>query len=250
MTRAGGEPDYYEILMVPEGATEEQIRAQYRRLAAVMHPDANPQRRDLAEERMRLLNEARDVLLDPARRAEYDARRRAAREAAEEEAPGGAEEGLAAEPEGGPEPACGPAAAERPRASAWRRVWDALPLTGVWGPGGYFWLVRIAWAAASAFGPLGILFGFPLLALALALDGAHALFTFVVFSWWLGENPLLTYPLAGLLAWCERWYEWHGSGAGPWWFVPMFGIGLAGRALTLPRYLGALAALGRRRGPA
>ncbi|MEW5934829.1 MAG: J domain-containing protein [Bacillota bacterium] len=247
MTRVGGEPDYYETLMVPEGATEEQIRAQYRRLAAVLHPDTNPQRRDLAEERMKLLNEARDVLLDPARRAEYDACRRAAREAAEE-APGGAEEGLSAE--GGPEPAWEPARAERPRASAWRRVRDALPLTGVWGPGGYFWLVRIAWAVASAFGPLGILFGSPLLVLALVFDAAHALFTFVVFSWWLGENPLLTYPLAGLLAWCERWYEMYGSGAGPWWFVPMFGIGLAGRALTLPGYLGALAALGRRRAPA
>ena len=245
MTRGGSEPDYYEVLMVPEGATEEQIRAQYRRLAAVLHPDANPQRRDLAEERMKLLNEARDVLLDPARRAEYDARRQAAREAAEE-APGGAEGGLAAE--GRPEPMREPAGAERPRASAWRRVWGALPLTGVWGPGGYFWLVRIAWAVASAFGPLGIVLGLPLLGLAFVFDGVHAMFTFLLFSWWLGENPLLTYPLAGLLAWCERWHEAHGSGAGPWWFVPMFGIGLAGRALTLPKYVRALAALGRRRG--
>lgn len=247
------ESDYYEVLMVREGATEEEIRVQYRRLAAVLHPDANPQRPDLAGERMKLLNEAKDVLLDPARRAEYDARRRAEVKVDLDQAAGLGQD--AGEPEGewgwesaGSESSCGPgedAANAGPRVpqSTWGRVQECLPLTGIWGEGGYFWLTRFAWAIASAFGAGGVVLGFPVLAMAAMCDLFHAVASFLLLSWWLGEHPLLTYPLIGLVAWCENRYD------GPWWFIPMFGIGLVGRVLTLPKWLRATAGPGSRRLP-
>ena len=64
---------YYRIMGLPPSATEEEIKAAYRRLAWLYHPDANPpQFRRWAEARMRLLNEAYEVLSNPQTRAEYD----------------------------------------------------------------------------------------------------------------------------------------------------------------------------------
>jgi hypothetical protein len=65
----------YQVLGLKPGATADEIRAAYRRLAAQIHPDTQPaERKDWAAEQMRVLNAARDVLLDPERRAEYDER--------------------------------------------------------------------------------------------------------------------------------------------------------------------------------
>jgi curved DNA-binding protein CbpA len=68
---------YYEILDVPPDATPEQIKAAYRILVQLHHPDrlqqSNPSVRQYAEERLKRINEAYTVLSDPAKRAKYDA---------------------------------------------------------------------------------------------------------------------------------------------------------------------------------
>jgi len=69
--------NYYEILGVPEGATAEEVRKAFRRLAKKYHPDLNPGDRT-AEAKFKEINEAHEVLSDPGRRAQYDALRRGA----------------------------------------------------------------------------------------------------------------------------------------------------------------------------
>jgi curved DNA-binding protein CbpA len=71
-----GERDFYEILQVQQGASQEVIRAAYRALAQRYHPDnAGP----TGEARMVEINMAYEVLGDPERRAEYDRDRAAGR---------------------------------------------------------------------------------------------------------------------------------------------------------------------------
>jgi molecular chaperone DnaJ len=63
--------DYYEVLGVERGASQEDIKRAFRRLARQTHPDANNGDRG-TEERFRLIAEAYEVLSDPQRRAAYD----------------------------------------------------------------------------------------------------------------------------------------------------------------------------------
>lgn len=73
--------DYYSILEVTENASQEEIKAAYRRLAKLYHPDRHAQSElaHLAEERFKLVQEAYDVLGDPQSRERYDQERRRAR---------------------------------------------------------------------------------------------------------------------------------------------------------------------------
>jgi curved DNA-binding protein CbpA len=75
MAPATREPvDYYAILGVGPGATDEEIRRAYRRLALHWHPDRNPGRPE-AEERFKAISEAYAVLIDPAKRRAWEAAR-------------------------------------------------------------------------------------------------------------------------------------------------------------------------------
>jgi molecular chaperone DnaJ len=63
--------DYYEVLGLSRGASEQDIKAAFRRLAKDCHPDRNPGDTS-AEQKFKELNEAHETLRDPQKRAAYD----------------------------------------------------------------------------------------------------------------------------------------------------------------------------------
>ncbi|MGI5887759.1 MAG: molecular chaperone DnaJ [Oscillospiraceae bacterium] len=63
--------DYYEVLGVDRNASEDDIKAQYRKLAKKYHPDLNPGDKQ-AEEKFKEINEAYEILSDKDKRAKYD----------------------------------------------------------------------------------------------------------------------------------------------------------------------------------
>ena len=62
--------DYYDVLGLSRGASEEEIKRTFRKLALEYHPDRNKD--EGAEEKFKEINEAYQVLSDPNQRAGYD----------------------------------------------------------------------------------------------------------------------------------------------------------------------------------
>ncbi len=63
--------DYYETLGVPRGASDDDIKKAYRKLAMQFHPDRNSGSAE-SEEKFKAITEAYDVLRDGDKRATYD----------------------------------------------------------------------------------------------------------------------------------------------------------------------------------
>ena len=56
--------DYYEVLGIQKGASDEEIKKAFRKMAMKYHPDRNPDDKS-AEEKFKEVNEAYAVLSDP-----------------------------------------------------------------------------------------------------------------------------------------------------------------------------------------
>src|ERR1051326_1116525 len=63
--------DYYDILEVQRGSTQDEIKKAYRKAALKDHPDRNPDNKE-AEEKFKEAAEAYEVLSDDAKRHRYD----------------------------------------------------------------------------------------------------------------------------------------------------------------------------------
>ena len=63
--------DFYEVLGVARGASDDEIKSSYRKLAKTYHPDVNPGDQE-AEAKFKEISEAYDTLSDPQKRAGYD----------------------------------------------------------------------------------------------------------------------------------------------------------------------------------
>jgi len=63
--------DYYEVLGIQKGASDDEIKKAYRKRAKQYHPDLNPGDKE-AEKKFKEVSEAHEVLSDPQKKARYD----------------------------------------------------------------------------------------------------------------------------------------------------------------------------------
>lgn len=63
--------DYYEVLGLQKGASDDEIKKAFRKMAMKYHPDKNPGDKE-AEEKFKEVNEAYGVLSDPDKKSKYD----------------------------------------------------------------------------------------------------------------------------------------------------------------------------------
>ena len=68
---ADNKRDYYEVLGVSKGASDDEIKKAFRKLAKQYHPDLHPDDKE-AEAKFKEVNEAYEVLSDPSKKAKYD----------------------------------------------------------------------------------------------------------------------------------------------------------------------------------
>jgi molecular chaperone DnaJ len=116
--------DFYAVLGVPASASQDEIKKQYRKLAAKHHPDKNPNDAKAAE-RFKEISEAYQVLGDADKRKQYDDMRRL-----------GAFGGFGARPPGGPRP--GPSAGGPPPGFGGGFRFEEVDLGGLGGLGDIF----------------------------------------------------------------------------------------------------------------
>ncbi|KAJ6833037.1 dnaJ-like protein subfamily B member 4-like [Iris pallida] len=64
--------DYYNVLKVDKGASNEDLKKAYRKLAMKWHPDKNPANKKEAEAKFKQISEAYEVLSDSEKRQIYD----------------------------------------------------------------------------------------------------------------------------------------------------------------------------------
>lgn len=63
--------DFYEVLGIQKGASEDEIKKAYRACVKKYHPDLHPDDKE-CEEKMKEVNEAYEILSDPDKKAKYD----------------------------------------------------------------------------------------------------------------------------------------------------------------------------------